>query len=245
VSRSDTVYGLHAVEALLRHNPEQVLEFWVLAGSPNPPLAVLAALAGDQGIIVQRAGRATLDRLAGGGRHQGAVVRCRRPEAAAVVTLGDLLGDVRDALFLILDGVEDPQNLGACLRVADAAGARAVIRPLHRGVGLTAAAIKVASGAAESVPVVAVPNLARALADLKSAGVWIVGTDAGAEQSIYDVDLKSPTALVLGAEGSGMRRLTRDLCDRRVSIPMAGTVESLNVAVAAGVCLFEAVRQRR
>jgi 23S rRNA (guanosine2251-2'-O)-methyltransferase len=160
--------------------------------------------------------------------------------------LHDLLAqDQSDALYLVLDGVEDPRNLGACLRVADSAGVRAVIRPMHRGTGLTAAATKVASGAAESVPLLSVNNLARALTDMQQAGIWLVGTDPEAERSIYDVDMSVPLALVLGGEGKGLRRLTRDRCDTLASIPMYGSVESLNVAVSAGVCLYEAVRQRR
>jgi 23S rRNA (guanosine2251-2'-O)-methyltransferase len=159
--------------------------------------------------------------------------------------LAELLDGINGSpLILVLDGVTDPHNLGACLRVADAAGAHAVIAPRDRAVGLNATAAKVASGAADTVPYITVTNLARALRELKDAGVWVVGTAGEATKSLYDTELDGPVALVMGAEGEGMRRLTRDTCDVVMQIPMAGTVESLNVSVASGVCLFEAVRQR-
>jgi len=240
------VYGIHAVRALLTRSPAQVLELWVLAGSHNPALAPILAAANVHGIASQTVPRTTLDRLAEGGRHQGVVARCRTRSRERIAALATLLReDLHAALFVVLDGVEDPHNLGACLRVADAAGARAVIRPLHRGTGLTAVAAKVASGAAETMPLISVHNLARALTEMKEAGVWLVGADAEAETSVYDVDLTRALALVLGGEGRGLRRLTRELCDVLVGIPMLGSVESLNVAVSAGICLFEAVRQRQ
>lgn len=243
---SELVYGIHAVRALIERSPALVLELWVQAGTRHPGLAAILGAAATQGIHAQAVPRATLDRLSGGGRHQGIVARWRDHGAERVLDLESFLqADLRDALFLVLDGVEDPHNLGACLRVADAAGVRAVIRPLHRGTGLTAAAAKAASGAAQAVPLVSVSNLARALRDLKEAGVWLIGADAQAEKTLYEVDLTRPLAWVLGGEGEGMRRLTREHCDVLTRIPMAGTVESLNVSVSAGICLFEAVRQRR
>jgi 23S rRNA (guanosine2251-2'-O)-methyltransferase len=245
MTRSELVYGIHAVRALIERTPESVLELWVQAGSHNAALAPILTAAATHGIHPQNAPRPTLDKLSGGGRHQGVVARCRprlQPEAVDLPSL--LEGDLRDALFLVLDGVEDPHNLGACLRVADAAGARAVIRPQHRGTGLTAAAAKVASGAAETVPLISVNNLARALEQMKAAGVWLVGADGEAGQTLYDIDLTGPIAWVMGAEGDGLRRLTREHCDFLARIPMHGTVESLNVSVSAGICLFETQRQR-
>ncbi|MGQ0659139.1 MAG: 23S rRNA (guanosine(2251)-2'-O)-methyltransferase RlmB [Chromatiales bacterium] len=245
MARTDLIYGIHAVRALLERAPADALELWVQAGSLNPALAPITVAATKYGITVQCAARATLDRMANGGRHQGVVARCRARAPARATGLQTLLQeDLHNALFMVLDGVEDPQNLGACLRVADAAGARAVIRPLHRGVSLTAAAARVASGAAETVPLVAVANLARALKEMKEAGIWLVGTDAAAGKSLYETELPTPLALVMGGEGAGMRRLTREHCDILLRVPMLGAVESLNVAVCAGICLFEALRQR-
>jgi len=185
---------------------------------------------------------ARLTHLAGSDRHQGivAIVDAATPH----LTLDDVLETATEpALFLVLDGVTDPHNLGACLRNADAFGAHAVVVPKDRAVGLNATAAKAASGAADTVPVITVTNLARALRDLKSKGVWILGADAGGE-SLFDTDVSGPVAWVLGAEGSGMRRLTRELCDRIVGIPLSGRIESLNVAVAAGICLYATRRHR-
>jgi 23S rRNA (guanosine2251-2'-O)-methyltransferase len=241
----DLIYGIHAVCALLEQSPEAVLELWIQAGSQNSALAPILKLAATHGLHPQSAPRATLDKMTAGGRHQGVVARARARRSEATIDLQSLLAmDQRGALYLVLDGVEDPHNLGACLRVADAAGVRAVIRPLHRGTGLTAAAAKAASGAAETVPLVSVNNLARALEQLKAAGLWLIGAAGEAEKSLYDVDLTSPIAWVMGGEGDGMRRLTREHCDVLAHIPMAGTVVSLNVSVAAGICLFETLRQR-
>lgn len=246
MKRSSFVYGIHAVRALIERSPEHVLEVWVQAGTRSPAHAPILSAAAQQGISAQQVPRTTLDRLAEGGPHQGVVARRRDRTPAAGPDLETLLAaDLRGALFLALDGIEDPQNLGACLRVADAAGVRAVIRPLHRGVGLTPAAVKVASGAADTVALLAVNNLGRALLQMKEAGVRIVGADAAAENSLYSTELPMPLALVIGAEGKGARRLTRERCDLLVRIPMRGAVESLNVAVSAGLCLFEALRQHR
>lgn len=245
MTRAELIYGIHAVRALLERSPEAVLELWVQAGTQNAALAPILSAAATHGIHPQSAPRPTLDKLTGGGRHQGVVARCRPHSPQQAVDLQTLLeGDLRDALFLVLDGVEDPHNLGACLRVADAAGVRAVIRPQHRGTGLTAAAAKVASGAAETVPLISVNNLARALEQMKAAGVWLVGAAGDAERTLYDIDLTGPIAWVMGAEGDGLRRLTREHCDFLARIPMQGTVESLNVSVSAGICLFETRRQR-
>ena len=243
---ADVSYGVHAVRVLLTRTPDRVQKLWLQDGKEGDRLSELRQLAGERGIQVGTADTATLDRLAAKGRHQGAVAeiapRSEDPETLLEVALETASGP---PLLLVLDGVQDPHNLGACLRTADAARVTAVIAPRDRASGLTPVVRKVASGAAESVPFVAVVNLARALRDLKQRNVWIVGTSDAATRSIYDADLTGPTALVMGGEGEGMRRLTRDHCDELVSIPMAGVVESLNVSVAAGVVLFEAVRQRR
>jgi 23S rRNA (guanosine2251-2'-O)-methyltransferase len=188
---------------------------------------------------------ARLDAIAGGGRHQGVVAFvAAQARTHSLEEVLDALDPKRPALFLVLDGVQDPHNLGACLRVADAAGVDAVIAPKDRAAGLSAAAVKVASGAADTVPYVTVTNLARALRTLKEAGVWVVGAAGEAQKSLYECDLAGPVAWVLGAEGEGLRRLTRELCDELVRIPMLGAIKSLNVSVAAGVCLYETVRRR-
>jgi 23S rRNA (guanosine2251-2'-O)-methyltransferase len=183
-----------------------------------------------------------LDGMAGGVRHQGVVAPAEPLDMPKFIE--DALEGVEEPLLLILDGVQDPHNLGACLRVADGAGAHAVIAPKDRSVGLTDAAIKVASGAAESVPYIVVTNLARTMRDLKDKGIWMIGADDSAKESIYKAKLDGSLAMVLGAEGEGLRRLTKESCDLLVSIPMLGTVESLNVSVASGICLYEARRRR-
>ena len=206
--------------------------------------ALLELAAGT--VSLQVVQRKTLDRLTGHARHQGIAARMRRGKFSAQ-DLDSLLKTVTTELplYLVLDGIQDPHNLGACLRTADGAGVRAVIIPRDRAVGMTATVAKVASGAAESITVVQVTNLARALRQLKDAGVWVVGASGDAEKSIYQTDLNRPLALVLGAEGKGLRENTRNHCDLLARIPMAGAVASLNVSVAAAVCLYEAVRQRR
>ena len=205
----------------------------------------LAGLAQSAGIAVHRVPRRTLDAMLGEARHQGVVARYRRNATATVTTVAELLASLdQPALLLVLDGVEDPHNLGACLRSADAAGAQGVIVPRSRTCGLTPAVRKVACGAAETVPLLEVPNLARTLRDLQESGVRIVGTAADAQAALYEADLSDHVALVLGGEESGLRRLPREHCDLLVRIPMRGTVESLNVSVSAAVCLFEALRQR-
>ena len=246
MARSYLIYGTHAVRALIDRSPDVVLELWVLAGSSSHDHRSVIDAASTQGIRTQRAPRATLDKMTGNATHQGVVARCRARGSQPAGDLKELLaGNLDGAMFLVLDGIEDPHNLGACLRVADAAGVRAVVQPQHRGTGLTSAAIKVASGAAESVPMITVNNLARALTEMKAAGVWLVGTAAEAEKSIFEIDLTGPVAIVVGAEGHGIRRLTREHCDYLAHLPMLGTVESLNVSVSAGICLYEALRQRQ
>lgn len=241
----EIVYGLHAVRALLERRPKAVRRVILQAGRTDKRAQELAELARSHAIAIETRPGAELDALAGGGVHQGAAARV---EAAAPLDEDELLirldGLSRPALVLVLDGVQDPHNLGACLRTADAAGADAVVVPRDRAVGLTPVVRKVAAGAAETVAFAQVTNLARFMRGLKDAGLWIVGTDGAAEALHYSADMKGPLAVVLGAEAGGMRRLTREHCDVVVRLPMLGAVESLNVSVASGVCLYEAARQR-
>jgi 23S rRNA (guanosine2251-2'-O)-methyltransferase len=243
VASRQHLYGLHAVRAVLERRPQTVLGAKVLRDASGK-LAELATALAARGVAVERVARADLDRITDGGVHQGVVVEVT---AAAEFSIGDfedlVVARGRAVRLLVLDGVEDPRNLGACLRTADAAGIDAVVVPKDHSAKLTAAAVKTSTGAAETVPVYRAPNLARALAWLKEAGVWVVGADAGAQQSLYRAKLAPPVAIVLGGEGRGVRRLTRDLCDELVYIPMAGSVESLNVSVATGIVLFELLRQ--
>jgi 23S rRNA (guanosine2251-2'-O)-methyltransferase len=244
VADAHRIFGLHAVLAALRRDPTPVRRLWADAGRKDVRMREVLDAARKAGVPVERSDAAALERLCPGERHQGVVAEGEPAPAITEADLPDLVAQVHNPLLLVLDGVTDPHNLGACLRTADAAGASAVITPRDRAAGLTPVARKVASGAAETVPFVQVTNLARTLDALKAAGVWVVGTSDDAPRTLYEADLKGPLALVLGAEGQGMRRLTRERCDLLVSIPMHGSVSSLNVSVAAGVCLFEAVRQR-
>ncbi|KAG0194662.1 hypothetical protein DFQ28_007808 [Apophysomyces sp. BC1034] len=237
------LYGFHAVTARLRHDASSIEEILYDPTRRDRRMHDFLQAAQSSGVRLIAAEDARLHGLAGTHRHQGVVARATDlPLAQNLVELLDALPG--PALLLVLDGVTDPHNLGACLRVADVAGAHAVIAPRDRAVGLNSTAIKVASGAAETVPYITVTNLARTLRELKDAGVWVIGTAGDAERSLYDTALDGPVALVMGAEGEGMRRLTRETCDDLMRIPMMGSVESLNVSVASGVCLFEAVRQR-
>ena len=242
----DLVYGLHAVAAALKYESNRVRALWVERQRRDARLRDLLETAAET-IPVHCAERAELDRLSGGARHQGIVARleARRPGLDEADLPGLLAAANEPALFLVLDGIQDPHNLGACLRSAAAAGVHAVIAPTDRAVGLNATVRKVASGAAEITPFVPVTNLARTLRGLQDQGVWIVGAAGEAEHRLYEVDFTVPTAIVLGAEEKGLRRLTREVCDRLARIPLAeGGVESLNVSVAAGIFLFEARRQR-
>jgi 23S rRNA (guanosine2251-2'-O)-methyltransferase len=239
------VWGLYAVREALLRAPERVLELWTLAGRADARMEAVLALAREQGIACQPVKRRTLDEKAGGGVHQGIVARLAPAAALDEDDLAALLDRLAEPpLLLVLDGVQDPQNVGACLRTADAAGAHAVIVPRDRAAGLTAAARKAAAGAAETVPFVQVVNLARCLRTLKDRGIWLAGAEAGGI-SAFEADLSGPLALVLGGEGAGLRRLTRDSCDLLVSLPMKGTVESLNVSVAAGILLYLALARRQ
>ena len=245
MSAHPIAYGLHPVRTLLQREPGTVARL-LLAERERPALAELAALAAQSGIAVDQRPAAALDRLSRGATHQGAIaLLTATPTALDENALEGILAQAERPLLLVLDEVQDPRNLGACLRSADAAGAHAVLAPRRNAASLTAAAIKTAAGAASTVPFVQVGNLARTLRFLKGAGLRLYGADARADTALYDTDLVPPCALLLGGEGQGLRRLTRELCDGLLSIPMTGAVGSLNVSVAAAVCLFEAVRQRR
>ncbi len=242
---SHYLYGLHAIQAVLEKAPESVSELWVDAGRHDKRIAQILDLASHAGITVHSVARHELESMVPDGRHQGVVANAAAPKVYSESELGDLLDTLPESPFLlILDGVTDPHNLGACLRSADAAGVHAIIAPKDRAASLTPVAIKVSSGAAQTVPFVQVTNLARCLRDLKERGIWLVGLDGNAEETLFDRDLKGPLAIVMGAEGQGLRRLSKEHCDFLVKIPMVGSVESLNVSVATGICLFEALRQR-
>lgn len=237
------VFGFHAILSRLRADPRSVIELFLDEARGDARIRDLATMAERAGVKVHRVPAKRLDGFYGGGRHQGVVARVEMKRAAD--TLDEVLDGIENPLLLVLDGVTDPHNLGACLRVANAAGAHAVVAPKDRAAGITPAVSKVASGAAESTPYVMVTNLARTLSDLKERNIWIVGADERAEGTLYEANLPEPIAWVLGAEGEGMRRLTRESCDLLVRIPMAGDVASLNVSVSAGICLFESVRRRK
>jgi 23S rRNA (guanosine2251-2'-O)-methyltransferase len=243
---SEYLYGWHAVLARLRQPDSGIQRILLAAGKSGPRAKELQSVAAAAGVRVEPVARDQLDQLLPDTHHQGVVAECPGVRRRAARELPDILaGIVGPPLILVLDGVQDPHNLGACLRTADAAGAHAVIVPKDNSAPLTPVARKVASGAAEVVPLLRVTNLARTLDELREHGVQIVGADANGDTILHETPLAGPLALVLGAEGSGLRRLTRDRCDDLVRIPLAGTVSSLNVSVAAGICLFEAVRQRQ
>jgi 23S rRNA (guanosine2251-2'-O)-methyltransferase len=247
------IYGIHAVDSLLRNNPKSVQRLWVQQGREDRRINSVLELAQNQGVPVAREPRKDLDNLVAG-RHQGVVAETLDAPIHGEVGQSnlwqeaDLLQFVENlqepCLLLMLDGVTDPHNLGACLRSADAAGVHAVVVPKDKSADLTPTARKVACGAAEVVPFVRVTNLSRTMDALKERGVWLFGAAGEAENSIYNSDLTGPSAIVMGAEGAGLRRLTREHCDHLIKLPMAGSVSSLNVSVASGVCLFEAIRQR-
>ena len=237
------LFGFHAVTVRLKSAPRSVLEVHVDASRRDQRMRQFVERAREAGVKLVESDDARLAQLSGSPRHQGVAARVE------VITISNSLDDTLDAiegvpLLLVLDGITDPHNLGACLRVADGAGAHAVIAPKDHAVGINATVAKVASGAADTVPYFMVTNLARTLNELKERDIRVIGTSDDAQKSLYDLDLSGPVALVLGAEGSGMRQLTGKTCDELVRLPMAGAVESLNVSVASGVCLYEAVRQR-
>ena len=244
--KTDLTYGLHAVRALLDRSPIDVLEIWILNTREDEPILDICERSKTFGIHIEKVTRKTLERLAGSGTHQGVVARYRPCVLDAAKDMNALLRNVDEStLILMLDGIADPHNLGACLRNADAAAVTGVVIPRSRGVGLTPSAKKVASGAAESVPLVTVANLVRAIEIAQQAGVEVVGTTHDAPEGIYECDLRGPRAFVLGGEEKGLRRLTREKCDRLLKIPMRGVLNSLNVASASAVILFEARRQQQ
>ena len=247
MAKAELVYGVHAVRSLVERDPAGVLEVWLQERRDPPALRRALSRRAASGIAVHRVGRETLDRMTGTGVHQGVAARYRPGVAApTVVTLDRLLERTPPpSLIVVLDEVQDPRNLGACMRCASGAGADAVLVPRRRSAPLTAAARKAASGAAGRLPLVVAPNLASALERIAGAGLSVIGAAADADRPLYDADLRGPHAIVLGGEERGLRRLTREKCSQVVSIPLHGEVESLNVSVAAGICLFEAVRQRR
>lgn len=243
MSSSKVLFGFHAVGVRLRTSPKTILELYVDATRKDARMRQFLQKAQEAGLRTIESDGLRLSRLAGSAGHQGVVARVEPLPLTS--SLDDLLDGIAvPPLLLVLDGVTDPHNLGACLRVADGAGAHAVIAPKDHAVGINATVAKVASGAAETVPYFMVTNLARTLGELKERSIWCLGLSDEATQTLYQSDLKAPTALVLGAEGTGLRQLTRKTCDALVSIPMLGAVESLNVSVASGICLYEAVRQR-
>ena len=243
-SNTRLIHGFHPIMARLRHDPESVKEIYLDSNRQDRRVKDLLRLADQAGARIVAVEHPRIEGMAPNARHQGVVARVDARQKA--IHLDDVLDTLEEPPFLlVLDGITDPRNLGASLRVADAAGVHAVIAPKDRAVGLTDVAMKAASGAAETVPYVMVTNLARTLRELKERDIWVVGTAGEASEDLYTAQWPVATAWVMGAEGDGMRRLTRETCDALVHIPMAGSVDSLNVSVAAGVCLFEAVRRRR
>ena len=242
---NEYVYGLHSVQALLSHKADQAYVLYIQQGSNHPKVAEIMQLATRQGIAVEQVNKTQLDRLTEQGNHQGVAMRVKAVTLPGEDDLFIMLTTLTKPPFLLLlDEIQDPHNLGACLRTAAAVGVDAVVMPRMRTAGITSTVRKVASGAAEILPIYAVTNLARCMRDLQKQGVWLIGAAATATQSLYATDLTGALGIVMGNEGSGLRRLTGEQCDVLVSIPMESTVASLNVSVATGVCLFEARRQR-
>jgi len=243
MSAQKILFGFHAVTVRLKTAPQSIVEVHVDATRRDQRMRQFVERVKESGVKLFDSDDERLNKICGSSRHQGVVARVQA--LAQQHSLDDVLDAVEGpALVLVLDGVTDPHNLGACLRVADGAGAHAVIAPKDNAAGINATVAKVASGAAETVPYFMVTNLARTLNELKERDIWVIGTSDTATKSLYELDLKGPVALVLGAEGAGMRQLTGKTCDELVRVPMKGAVESLNVSVAAGVCLYEALRQR-
>ena len=248
MSSPKVLFGFHAVGVRLKMAPQSIIEIHFEPTRRDARMRQFIDRVKEAGVRLIESDGLRISKLAGSHGHQGVAARVQAIEQ--VHSLDELLENLEASgtaqpLILVLDGITDPHNLGACLRVADGAGAHAVIAPKDHAAGINATVAKVASGAAETMPYFMVTNLARTLNELKERNIWIIGTSDDADKSIYEVDLKGPVALVLGAEGAGMRQLTRKTCDELVSIPMQGAVESLNVSVASGVCLYEALRQRR
>jgi 23S rRNA (guanosine2251-2'-O)-methyltransferase len=244
MAQYEYIYGIHALESVIEREPERLIELFVLKGKDEKSVHTLINQARRFGASIQFCQRKTLDEKADSEQHQGVVARVKPGKTYNDNDLAAIVAANSQVFLLVLDGVTDPHNLGACLRTADGAGVHAVIVPKDNSASLTPVVRKVACGAAEVVPLVQVTNLARTLRDLQGMGVWIVGTAGEADKNIYECKLSGPMALVMGAEDKGMRRLTREHCDELIKLPMAGSVSSLNVSVATGVCLYEIVRQR-
>jgi len=239
------IFGLHSVEAILTKQPERILRLCVFQDRNDKKMESLLKLAKNKGVSVEQVSKQTLDKMTQEANHQGVVAFCEQARVYEESDIESLLNQLSKPPFiLVLDGVQDPHNLGACFRTADAAGVDMIIAPRDKSVGITPVVSKVACGAAETVPFVQVTNLVRALEKLKEQGIWLYGAAGEAEQTLYKTNLTGAVAIVLGAEGDGLRRLTREHCDVLVKIPMYGSVSSLNVSVATGVFLFEVVRQR-
>jgi 23S rRNA (guanosine2251-2'-O)-methyltransferase len=244
-NKYEYIFGFHAVRQVLKNDFSRVVELWVLQERNDIRIQTLLKQAKQQGIAIQSVGKKTLDKLTENGHHQGVVVRYKKRPIKTRKALEDILASLTSPpLLLILDELQDPHNLGACLRTADAAGVDAVIVPKNQACQLTAIVRVVSCGAADTVPLIQVTNIARTLCWLKDQGIWLVGADEKTQTSLFETTLTGPLALVLGAEGMGLRRLTQESCDALVRIPMLGEIENLNVSVATGVCLYEAVRQR-
>lgn len=244
MAQHEWLYGLHALEAVFKREPERVIELFVLKGRDDKRLIDVVNQARRFGVSVQFCQRKALDDKVDGEQHQGVVARAKQGRVQDESDLDRILDTQKQPLILVLDGVTDPHNLGACIRTADAAGVHAVVVPKDKSAKLNPTVRKIACGAAEVIPLIPVTNLSRTLKNLQDRGVWVTGTAGEAKDDIYDVSMTGPTALVMGAEGKGMRRLTREHCDQLIKLPMAGSVSSLNVSVATGVCLYEIVRQR-
>ncbi len=244
--QKDAVFGVHAVTSALRMRPHEIYDIWVDKSRVDQRVQLVLETARTRNIPVHHVGRSTLDKMADNDRHQGIVAKCQVSKGKPEKDLMPFIKQIKGSPFvLVLDGIQDPHNLGACLRSANAAGVDAVLVPKDRAVGLTTTVRKVASGAAEITPVFQVTNLVRTLKLLQDQGLWVIGLAGESSASIYDTELTGPVALVMGAEDKGLRRLTRETCDNLVHIPMAGEVESLNVSVATGICLYEVLRQKK
>jgi 23S rRNA (guanosine2251-2'-O)-methyltransferase len=241
------LYGIHSVRHLLTYNPEQVLTLWVIdSKARSRELSEIISISKQTGLPMEYVSKSTMDKHSNHGVHQGVMARIRHGVKWHENDLPKIIKNsvAEPLLLLILDGVQDPHNLGACVRTANAAGVVAVVIPKDKTVSVTSTVRKAASGGMETTPVISVTNLSRTIRMLKEEGIWIVGTDSSAERKIYDIDLNIPIAIVMGSEGKGLRKNIREQCDYLVSLPIYGIVESLNLSVAAGVCLYEALRQR-
>lgn len=238
------IYGLHAVSAVIDQSPERILDFWVAKDKDDTKVLELENQVKSLGFSPQKMTKKSMDDKAETSHHQGVLIRVVEQKHKSEADIKNIIKDNQSPFFLILDGITDPHNLGACLRTADAAGVDAVIVPKDNSANINATVCKVACGASETIPLIPVTNLVRTLRDLKASGVWIYGAAGEADSNIYQTNLNGPVAVVMGSEGCGMRRLTRETCDTLISIPMSGYVSSLNVSVATGVVLYEAMRQR-